>query len=193
MSGFFEFIPTGFHQVETVLVIEPQHKSIRCSSVEISGSAIRQRDGDRSVLIVPREQIQLIKLAYDTSAKNPFCQYFLGFTLFSLGLIGLIATFIASLGGVSLIKMGSGDLGLPLIPIALWFMIGIGFWLLIGIFRARYHLLIATEQGLRKIFFEQSIDIKEIQQFIRKAHLNFGYEIDTSILEKLKVSSLGSK
>lgn len=180
--------PRGCHKEKAALVIELAHKSIRCSNVEISGTAIRELDCDRILLFVPREQIRQIKLAYDTSVKNPFCQYFLGFTLFALGLIGLIVTFLASLGGGSVTQMESREFGLPVIPISLWLMIGIGLWLLRGILRARYHLIIDTEQGMHKVFFDQSIDITEIRQFVRRAHLNFGYEIDVSILEQMHVS-----
>lgn len=171
------------------VVIDPDYNSIRCSKVEISGTRISELDGDRVVITVPREQIRQIKLSYDTGAKNPFCQFFLGFTLLSLGLIGVIVIFIASAGGGSLIQNQSGGSVLPLIPITLWLMIGIGLWLLADIFQAKYHFLIDTENGIRKVFFEKSVDIREIQQFIKRAHLNFGYEIDVSIVEKMQVSS----
>ena len=157
--------------------------------MEISGTKISELDGNRIVITIPREQIRQIKLSYDTNAKNPFCQYFLGFTLLSLGLIGIVVTFFASLGGGSLNQTKSEDFVLHLVPITLWLMVGAGFWLLIGIFRARYHLWIDTESGIRKIFFEKAVDIEEIQQFIRRAHLNFGYSIDVSILEKITPSS----
>ena len=156
--------------------------------MEISKTAISEIRDDRIFVTVPREQIRQIKLCYDTSAKNPFCQYFLGFTLFSIGLIGLIVVFYASLGGGSLIQAKSEEFVVPLVPTALWLMAGTGLWLLSGIFRAKYLFLIDTEKGIRKLFFENSGDINEIQQFIRKAHLNFGYEIDVSTLQKSDVS-----
>jgi len=52
-------------------------------------------------------------------------------------------------------------------------MVGAGFWLLMGIFRARYHFWIDTQAGIRKIFFDKTVDISEIRQFVRKAHLRF--------------------
>jgi len=171
------------------LATDTNNNSLRCPKVEITGINISELDGDRLVMTIPREQIRQIKLHYDTGAKYPFCQYFLGFTLFSLGLLGLVLTFFASTRGGPLIQDESGNFVLPLIPIILWIMIGTGFWLLIGIFRARYHLYIDTENGIYKIFFDKKKDIKEIQQFIRQAHLNFGYSIDVSILEKMPISS----
>src|SRR5208337_4267483 len=102
--------------------------SIRCSKVEISGTNISELHCDRIFVAVPREQIRHIKLCYDASPKNPFCQFFLGFNLFSIGLIGLIVVFYASIGGGSLIQSESGEFVVPLIPVALWLMVGIGLW-----------------------------------------------------------------
>jgi hypothetical protein len=152
--------------------------------VDISKTTISEIHGDRIFVTIPREQIRQIKLCYVTSAKNPFCQYFLGFTLFSIGLIGLIVVFYASIGGGSLIQAKSEEFVVPLIPVALWLMVGTGLWFLKGIFSGKYFFLIDTENGIRKIFFEKSADINEIQQFIKKAYLKFGYAIDVSILQK---------
>lgn len=174
---------------ETALVIKTDHNSIRCSNVEISGSEISALNGKRVIIAVPRGQVRHIKLSYDSDAKYPFCQYFLGFTLLSLGLIGLVVTFFASSRWGPLIQTESGNFVLPLIPIILWIMAGVGFWLLVGILRARYHLRIDTENRIYKIFFDKEVDIEEIQQFIRQAHMNFGYTIDVSILEKMLISS----
>ncbi len=168
------------------------HDSIRCAKVEISRSAINEFDGDRVVIAIQRERIQQIKLSYDTRVKNPFLQFFFGITLLLFGLIGLIVFFVAmSAGGDLLIQTAdgvkviaeSGNPMLPLIPITLWLMGGMGFWLLSGIFQYRYHFLIDSEHKIHKIFFEKSIDIKEIKQFIRKAQLHFGCEIDMSAIE----------
>ncbi|MGD0887021.1 MAG: hypothetical protein ABSA46_19435 [Thermodesulfovibrionales bacterium] len=167
-----------------LLVVDSDINSIRYSKVEISDSGIIERNGNSIVITIPREQIRQIKLCYDTMAKNPFCQYFLGFTLLSLGLIGLLVTFFAGVHGNSPAHAEPGTFVFPLVPAALWLMIGAGIWLLMGIFRARYHLWIYTETGIRKIVFDKTVDIGEIRQFIRKAQVNFGYEIDMSVLEK---------
>lgn len=157
--------------------------SLRCFQVEVSGTEICELSGERISVTIPREQIRRIKLCYDTNAKNPFCQFFLGFTLFSLGLIGLVVTFFAITGRGYPIRSDPGVFVLPLIPIALWFMAGTGFWLLAGVLRARYFLLVETEKGLHKIFFGKSADVNAIRRFIWKAHMNFGYAIDISITD----------
>ncbi len=171
------------------MVIESEDTSIRCSKVEISNSGISEHDGDRIVVTIPRERIRQIRLCYDTESRNPFCQYFLGFTLLSLGLIGLVVTFFAGMRGDSPTQAEPGIFILPIVPVALWLMVGTGFWLLMGIFRARYHLWIDTEEGIRRIFFGKKVDIAEIRQLMRRAHLNFGYEIDVSVLERNHPSS----
>jgi hypothetical protein len=172
-----------------LLIMDSDNNSIRYSKVEISDSGIIEHAGDGIVVAIPRGQIRQIKLCYDTKARNPFCQYFLGFTLFSLGVIGLGVTFLAGLSGVLLAQAGPGTFAIPLVPVTLWLMVGAGFWLLMGIFSARYHLLIDSEGGVRKIFFDKSADITDIRQFIRRAHLDYGYAIDVSVLEKSRLSS----
>ncbi len=173
------------------------NNSIRCSKVEISGTAISELAGGRGTIAIPRHQIQQITLSYDTRVRSPFCQFFFGFTLLLFGLIGLIVFFVSmSATGSLLIQTedgvraiaGSGDPVLPLIPITLWFMSGIGLLSLSGIFQYRYHLLIDSGNGIHKIFFEKSVDIKEIKQFISAAHLQFGYEIEVSVQEKTNAS-----
>ncbi|MDA8103956.1 MAG: hypothetical protein M0Z71_01120 [Nitrospiraceae bacterium] len=167
------------------LVIKTDHNSIRCPTLEISGTAIRELDGDKTVFTVPREQIRHISLFYDTGVKNPFCHYFLGFVLFLIGLIGLIAVLLASAGGHPLIQPETGVSELTPLLLGLWSVIGIGLWLLMSIFRARYQLLIDTASGVRKVPFPKSMDLQQIRQFIRRAHMFFGYEIDVSVLDKI--------
>jgi hypothetical protein len=171
------------------LFSESNGNLIRCSKAEISADEVSEIDGKRTVFSIPREKIRQIKLGHDTDVKRPFCQYFLGFSLLSLGLIGLLVVFFVSSGKVSLTQNVSGDFVLPLIPIGLWVITGAGFWLLAGVFRARYHLSIETEKETRQIIFEKATDVSEIRQFIRKARMDFGYCIDASVLDKEDTSS----
>ena len=158
---------------------------MRCSNAAISQAGISRVDGENITFSVPREQIRSITLAHDTGAGHPFCQYLLGFMLTSFGVLGLFVVFFASTGKSSLTRQEEGEFVLPLIPILLWIITGAGLWLLSGIFRARYHLLIATDKETWRIFFDKEIEIGEIRQFLRKAGLNFGYTIDMSILENM--------
>lgn len=159
-------------------------KTIRCSRVEISEDGISEVNGRGGGATIPRARIREIKLCYESKAKHPFSRYFLGYILLIFGIIGLLVDFLASVGEVSLIAVGSGDFVIPLIPVAHWCMIGIGFWLLVGIFRARYLLSIRTDEGVRRIFFEKKVTAEEIQQFLRRAQFSFGYTIDVSILRE---------
>lgn len=170
------------------MTTNPDSSSIAYAKVEISCNNIRKIDDNRTVVTVGKEQIRQIKLCYDTEAKNPFCQYFLGFTLFSLGLLGLVVTFLASTGSGGLTASAPGEFGVPVIPVILWIMTGTGFWFLIGIFRARYYLCIDTDNGVHRIFFDKSAETAEMRQFIRLANQKFGYEIDFSLLDKMRGS-----
>ncbi|MDA8164363.1 MAG: hypothetical protein M0017_04950 [Desulfobacteraceae bacterium] len=161
---------------------------LKCSQVEISGTGISEIHGKRVVVALPREQIRQVTLCHDSSARHPFSQYFLGYVLLIFGMLGLLVDFLASAGG-ALIHIGHGEFVLPLIPITHWVMIGVGFWLLRGVFRARYHLLVETERGKRKVFFEKNANIEDIQRFARMAQLLHGYTIDLSVLKKSSTPS----
>ncbi len=154
----------------------------------ISASKIVGFGRKRASVTVPRRQIRHIKLSYDTCVKNPFLQFFMGFTLATLGLIGIITFLIAALESGHLIQKESGEFVLPMIPIILWLATGTGLWLLIRVFRAQYHLVVETDSGQCKIFFDRSTDIHDIRQLIRRANIDFGYEIESSVLEKMQIS-----
>lgn len=165
------------------------NKPIRCSGVVISSEGICHFDGkQKASFTIPRAHIINISLGYDTRSKSPFCHFFLGFSLLFLGLLGIMVTFLASMGKVSLARMETDKLALPLILIVLWIMAGTGFFFLLGVFRASYHLLVETEKETRRLFFDRSAKPEEIRQFIRRACLDFDYQIDSSILDKIHPS-----
>jgi hypothetical protein len=156
-----------------------------CAAVKITESSICQMKADKVVATVPKEEIRRIRLSHDSQSRHPFLRFFTGFVLVTTGLIMLMAAFIIAEGGVYLLQIQSYTLGIPIIPIVLWSMVGAGLWLLIGVFRGRYNLLLDTEKGTRKIFFAASADICEIQRFIERANGELGYDIDTSIMETM--------
>ncbi len=92
-------------------------------------------------------------------------------------------------GGVFSLEMKSITLGVPVIPIVLWCMVGFGLWLILGVFRGRYNLLIKTNSGSRKIFFSQSADIREIKNFTVRAVNELGYQMDLSLLDTMILDS----
>lgn len=161
---------------------------IRCSRIEISGASISEVSGVKTVATVRREHIRRISVIYDTTAKYPFFQFFLGFILIALGIIGLTVCWLAS-AVIGPIDIDPDEVRIPIIPVALWLMIASGVWSLVVVFRASYHLLIETEDGVKKIFFEKATTLPDIQHFIRRAGWRFGYEIDTSSLDKLEQPS----
>lgn len=164
--------------------------AIRCTRVEISDAMICEICRTKTVTSVRREDIRHIKLTYDTSAKYPFFQFFFGFILISLGFIGLIVAWLASSVVGEPIDIDPDQVRVPIIPIFLWLMIVSGVWNLAKVFRASYHLLIETEDGLTKVFFEKSAKLEDIQKFVRKVCWQFGYEIDTShMVENAEMSS----
>ncbi len=156
-----------------------------CSSVHISASAISQLQGDAVVASVRKEEIRKISLVHDSLSRHPFFRFFAGFILIATGLIFLIAAFLIAEGGVYVVQVQSLVFGVPLLPLGLWAMVGAGLWLIIGVFRGRYNLLIDTSGGKRKIFFSESADIREIQHFVARADKELGYDIDASIMDSM--------
>ncbi len=160
---------------------------MRCSTVQISGSGISQIEGDRIAATVPKEEVRRIKLSYDPDSRHPFLRFLAGFGLVVAGLIMIIADYIIVEVGIIPIRIASHIFSIPVATIGLWFGVGVGLWFLIGVFRGRYNLLINTGQGIRKIFFAEFTDIREIQRFVGRANQELGYDIDMSIMDTMYI------
>ncbi len=161
---------------------------MKCSTVQISASCISQLDDSRIAVTVPKEDIRRIKLAYDPESRHPFLRFLAGFGLVVAGLIMIIADYIIVEVGIFRIHIASHTFSIPVATISLWLGVGAGLWILIGVFRGRYNLLINTGQGFRKIFFAASTDIREIQRFVGRANRELGYDIDMSIMDTMYIA-----
>ncbi|HUJ18210.1 MAG TPA: hypothetical protein VL197_09500 [Nitrospirota bacterium] len=150
-------------------------------------------EGDKILVTVPKEEIRGVQLRHDSKSRHPFLRFLSGFVLVVTGLVLVIAAFIMAEGGVYLVKIRSLTLGIPIAPLVIWLMVGVGLWLLIGVFRGRYNLLINAQKGIRKIFFGESADIREIIRFIRRANQELGYQIDLSLTETMYIADLPSE
>ncbi len=159
--------------------------TMRCSTVQILGSGISQIEKDGAALTIPKDEITQITLCYDPKTRHPFLHFLAGFGLVTTGLVFLIAAFILAEGGVYTLQIKSLIFRIPFAPLVLWAMVGIGLWILLGVFRGRYNFLIKTGKGNRKIFFPESTDIREIRQFVERAHRELGYDIDVSIMDTM--------
>jgi hypothetical protein len=154
-----------------------ESNSIRCSTVRISCAGVSELQGTRIVTTIPKEQIRQITLSHLTSARWPFLQFFLGFVSVTVGLILGITSLLIDQGDAAPIDPGSFVIRVPVIIVALWMLIGFGLWLLVGVFRGKYILLVETEEGERTISFDNTASIGEILRFIEKAKQEFDYEI----------------
>jgi hypothetical protein len=160
---------------------------MRCSTVQILGSGISQIEGDSIAATVPKEEVRRIKLSYDPESRHPFVRFFAGFGLVVAGLIMIIVDFIIVEVGIFHLRIASHTFSIPAAMIGFWLGVGGGLWLLIGVFRGRFNLSIDTGQGIRKIFFDASTDIREIQHFIGRANQELGYYIDMSIMDTMHI------
>ncbi len=165
-----------------------ENNSIRCSTVRISCAGISQLEEGRAVVTVPKEQIRRITLSHLTSTRHPFLQFFVGFVSVSAGLILGITSFLVDEGDPGPAPPGSFIIKIPLLTVGLWILMGFGFYLLMGIFRGKYILIVETEQGKQRICFDKTTRIGEIMSFIEQAK-EFGYEIKTPTLEEHAASS----
>ena len=156
-----------------------------CASVDISTSGISQLDGNRAIATIPRERISRIVLCHDSCSRHPFLRFLFGFVMIATGIILGIGAFLLDLGGVYLVKLQSFTFGVPVAPLVIVLLILAGGWLLAGVRRGRYNLMIHTSNGVRKIFFAESADIRDIRQFLGRARTEFGYEIDVSLMDQM--------
>lgn len=157
---------------------------LRCSGVCISAHSISEIKRGKPAKSIPRERILNLKLCNDTGVRNPFCHFMLGFTLVMIGFIGDFILLVSNFEGISLVENPDPEgMVLPVIPIVFWVMVGAGMLLLVGVFHARYHLVIETEEGINRFFFEKTSGPEEIRHFLAKAGKEFGYEVDVSAIE----------
>jgi hypothetical protein len=158
---------------------------MNCASVDISTSGISQLDGNRTINTISREGIVRIALSHDSCSRHPFLRFLVGFVMIATGIVLGIGAFLLDLGGIYLVKMESFTFGIPVAPLVIALLIWVGGWLLAGMLRGRYNLLIHTPSGVRKIFFTKSADIRDIRQFLRRAQTELGYEIDVSLMDQM--------
>jgi len=157
-----------------------------CASIVISASGISQLGGDGAVVTVPREDILRIIFGHDSRSRHPFLRFLAGFVLVASGIILGIGAFLLDLGGVYFVKMQQFTFGIPIAPLVIVLFIWVGGWLVVGVLRGRYNLLIHTPSGTRKIYFADAADIREIRKFLERAQQELGYEIDVSLMHQMQ-------
>ncbi len=158
-----------------------------CSSISITAAGIGQRSEAADVVMVPREDIRAVSLSHKTRSRHPFLRFLAGFVLVVTGLIFLIAAFLLAEGGVVEIHLNIFSFSVPVIPILLWSLVGAGLWLILGVFRGCYTIMITTDAGTRTLSFPESAKIAEILRFIGRANRELGYSIDTSLTQTMYI------
>jgi hypothetical protein len=158
---------------------------MNCASVDISTNGISQLDGKKTINTIPREGIVRITLSHDSCSRHPFLRFLVGFVMIAMGIVLGIGAFLLDLGGIYPVETEYVSFGIPVAPLVIVSLIWAGGWLLAGMLRGRYNLLIHTPNGIRKIFFTDSADIRDIRQFLRRAQTELGYEIDVSLMDQM--------
>jgi hypothetical protein len=160
---------------------------MKCSSITITASGISQHCDDSCMVTVPKDAIRSVKLGHDSRSRRPFLRFFVGFILVASGIVFLTAAFLIAEGGIVSMHLNSRVLGVPVLPVALWLLVGAGLWLIMGVFRGRYTMEITTEEGQKKFHFEESAKIVEINRFLQRANRELGYEIDLSLMNTMLI------
>ena len=151
---------------------------IQCANVLISPNNISEMGRRKKLISIRKEKISAISLQYGTGATRPVMQAILSFIVIALGLMCGIPILRLIFQGTTVniyLILRSMTWGSPLIFI--------GSWLLIEVLQRRYYLLVNTSGGSQKIVFRGKIDRMEIMQFIRRAQLEYSYNIDTGLRE----------
>lgn len=159
--------------------MEINQNCLECSSVQIGDDgSILEKDRNRTVLSIPRDEIEKISIHYGSFSERPVIQAIISICLIIIGAIA----FLPVLRFIFLEKDPSGAspanwkpfiLGLPLAMLGCWFFF--------DIFRRRYYLLIDTSEKSRKIVFKSEVSSSELFNFIQEAKIIFGYNIESKL------------
>ncbi len=152
----------------------------KCSSVEITEDEISEFDGNKRIVSIHRKDIIKIVLKYGVIGERYLVQIICGLILTALGLVfGSLPIYHILKTGVSLSGPALGVIA-SAAPMVL-----VGIFLIAGLFKRRYYLLIQTGGKHRKVVFQDKIELPEISHFINTINSNLKYEIATDSELKL--------
>ena len=117
---------------------------------------------------------------YGTPALRPVTQTIMGLFVIIVGVIfGALPLYRGLFGTSNHQSPGLGYYALKLFAfVAVLVLFGV--WLLLGVVRPKYYLLIKTFSGTKKIVFQDSNNIAGIRDYVAKAQTQFGYKIKVS-------------
>ena len=125
-----------------------------CLNIAFSKKGVSEYSGERCVVFIPREEIQLIETKTGSRAENPLVQGIAGFLLSA---VGLFAIYMVIKGGAMLLRWEAGFLVFG----------GVGVWLLWEALRQGRYLRVVCAKGDRKLIFHGTVNESELQEFSR--------------------------
>ena len=166
---------TGF-SILSLNNMEKNQTIIQCSTVCLSKDSVFEKDRNKIVLSIPKEQILRLSLNYGFYSERPFIQalisIFFVISGFSFGVpIVRYVFFEENKSGASANAMKIFAYGIPLILLGLWF--------LADLLRRRYYLLVDTAEKSRKVVFKSEVSQSELHNFVKEAKSKFGYDIES--------------
>jgi hypothetical protein len=135
-------------------------------TLKISAEGLSEISEGRSVVFLPKADIERIELIRGSGAERPGLQIGLGSLLALLGLCGFI-------------PLLSGNLVLFRYEIGFTFFGLIGVWMIWEALRRRTFLLVLTRSDKRKLFLHGKVETKPLVEFLEAARTSFGFNIQS--------------
>jgi hypothetical protein len=139
-------------------------------SVRISEKGLSEYNGNKRIVFIPKEQVQLIEIKFGSHAERPVIQLILGLCLGALGLAGLD---LAINGGVRGLYWGLGFMGFG----------AIGVLCLYEAIKRGYYLCVTCSKDTRKLVFKGITQREDLSGFIKNAS-DLGYNYRDSLASK---------
>jgi hypothetical protein len=143
-------------------------KALTLGGVSFTAKAVFEGPATRPRSVVPRAEIEHLRVRHGFLARHPFFLGILGLALVGLGIV-------LPLNAVILFIRERVIEGHQLLCFV-WLVLGVP--ALYGAFRRGYTLDVQTADGLRRLEFHGGVRPPELEEFLRQAEEVFGYVVE---------------
>lgn len=143
---------------------------VRFLNIVVSEKGLSEFAGNRRVVFIARDRVQLVEIKHGLQAERPLLQ---GITASLLLLLGTVGAFVLTDGGLAALRWGLGFL----------FFGALGAWLLWESLRRGYYLRVVCVDDSRKLAIRGRVQKLGFREFIQNA-AKLGYDIRDSLSDK---------
>lgn len=154
--------------------------TLECSSVCVTATEITEKDNEKVLISIPKEQIERITLKHGLKANRPFIEMCIGIGLIALGYFTGILPIKSFL--IKIINEPEVNIRPTLYTIfmaLIWTPLGV--YLTIDALKRRYYLLIETVSGKKKAVFKDDLTKSEVITFINNIRDKYRYNIKSDL------------